>query len=113
MTGIFKIESVSPLTQVASQKSATGTTGVRTILMRELGGQWAPSYAAKVFSPQAEEQFRTGQVVAASLRMRASVNQTSGLMYQDVVAEEIARICTTAPATRENNNSNNNNQAPY
>ena len=112
MKSIFIIENVSPLTQVASQKSATGTTGVRTRLMRELGGQWAPSYAAKVFSPQAEEQFRTGELVAVSLRMRASINQTSGLMYQDVVAEEITRICTTAPATRENNNSNNN-QAPY
>lgn len=96
MTGIFKIESVSPLTQVASQKSQTGTTGVRTILLRELGGQWAPSYAAKVFSPQAEEQFRTGQVVAASLRMRAGTNQMSGLAYQDVVAEEIVRLAVSS-----------------
>lgn len=92
MKSIFIIENVSPLAQVASQKSATGTTGVRTILMRELGGQWAPSYAAKVFSPQAEEQFRTGQVVAASLRMRAGTSQMSGLAYQDVVAEEIIRL---------------------
>ena len=94
MTGIFIILSVSPLTQVASQKSATGTTGVRTILLRELGGQWAPSYAAKVFSPQAEEQFRTGEVVAASLRLRATTSQMSGQTYQDVVAEEIVTLST-------------------
>jgi hypothetical protein len=94
MKSIFIIENVSPLAQVASQKSATGTTGVRTILMRELGGQWAPSYAAKVFSPQAEEQFRTGGVVAASLRLRATTNQMSGQTYQDVVAEEIVTLST-------------------
>jgi hypothetical protein len=45
-----------------------------------------------VFSPQAEEQFRTGQVVAASLRMRAGTSQMSGMAYQDVVAEEIIRL---------------------
>ena len=88
MKSIFIIENVSPLAQVASQKSATGTTGVRTILMRELGGQWAPSYAAK--------QFRTGQVVAASLRMRAGTNQMSGLAYQDVVAEEMVRLAVSS-----------------
>ena len=94
MTNIFIIVSVSPLQQVASSKSPSGTTGVRSILMRELGGQWAPSYAVKVFSPQAEEQFRTGGVVAASLRLRATTNQMSGQTYQDVVAEEIVTLST-------------------
>ena len=108
MKSIFIIENVSPLAQVASQKSATGTTGVRTILMRELGGQWAPSYAAKVFSPLAEEQFRTGQVVAASLRMRAGTNQMSGLAYQDVVAEEIVAINTHTNVNTNTDNENYN-----
>ena len=94
MTGIFIILSVSPLTQVASQKSASGTMGMRTIQLRELGGQWAPSYAVKVFSPQAEGQFRTGGLVAASLRLRATTSQMSGQTYQDVVAEEIVTLST-------------------
>lgn len=92
MTNIFIILSVSPLTQVASQKSASGTMGMRTIVMREMGGQWAPSYAVKVFTPQAEGQFRTGDIVAASLRFRHSTNQMSGQTYQDVVAEEIVKL---------------------
>lgn len=92
MTNIFIIVSVSPLQQVASSKSPSGTTGVRTIVMRELGGQWAPSYAAKVFSPQAEGQYSTGDIVAASLRFRHSINQMSGQTYQDVVAEEIVKL---------------------
>lgn len=92
MTNIFIIVSVSPLQQVASSKSPSGTTGVRTILMRELGGQWAPSYAVKVFSPQAEGQYSTGDIVAASLRFRHSTNQMSGQTYQDVVAEEIVKL---------------------
>ena len=94
MQSIFIIQSVSPLTQVASQKSATGTMGMRTLQLRELGGQWAASYAAKVFSPQAEGQFRTGGLVAASLRLRTSTNQMTGQAYQDVVAEEIIPIAS-------------------
>lgn len=92
MTNIFIILSVSPLQQVASQKSASGTMGMRTIVMRELGGQWAPSYAAKVFSPQAEGQYSAGDIVAASLRFRHTTNQMSGQTYQDVVAEEIVKL---------------------
>lgn len=92
MTNIFIIVSVSPLQQVASQKSASGTMGIRTIVMRELGGQWAPTYAVKVFSPQAEGQYSTGDIVAASLRFRHSTSQMSGQTHQDVVAEEIVKL---------------------
>lgn len=92
MNSIYTILQVTPLQQVASSKSPSGTTGVRTILMRELGGQWAPSYAAKVFSPQAEGQYSAGDIVAASLRFRHTTNQMSGQTYQDVVAEEIVKL---------------------
>ncbi|MBO5675997.1 MAG: hypothetical protein J6S07_06720 [Bacteroidaceae bacterium] len=92
MQRIFIILSVSPHTQVASQKSATGTMGMRSIVLRELGGQWANSYAVKVFSPQAEQQYSTGDIVAASLRFRHSTNQVTGATYQDVVAEEIVKL---------------------
>lgn len=88
----FIIQKITPLQQVASQKSATGTLGMRTLQLRELGGQWAPTYAVKVFSPQAEANFQPGQLVAASLRFRATTNQMTGQVYQDVVAEEIIAI---------------------
>lgn len=103
MTNIFIILSVSPLQQVASQKSQTGTTGVRTIVLRELGGQWAPTYAVKVFSPQAEGQYSAGDVVAASLRFRVSTNQTSGQTYQDVVIEEIVKLTSPNKASETEN----------
>ena len=92
MQRIFIILSVSPLQQVASSKSPTGTTGVRTILLRELGGKWSNTFAVKVFSPQAEQQYSTGDIVAASLRFRHTTNQMSGQTYQDVVAEEIVKL---------------------
>lgn len=92
MTNIFIIVSVSPLQQMASSKSPTGTMGMRSIVLRELGGQWAPSYSVKVFSPQAEGQYSAGDMIGASLRFRHSTNQMSGQTYQDVVAEEIVKL---------------------
>ena len=95
MKQIFIIEQVSPLQQVASNKTTTRTLGMRTIQLREMGGKGANTYAAKVFSPQAEGNYHPGQMVAASLRFRASTNQMSGQTYQDVVAEEIFPISCT------------------
>ena len=103
MTNIYVIVSVSPLTQVASQKSPTGTMGMRSIVLRELGGQWANSYAVKVFSPQAEGQYSTGDIVAASLRFRHSTNQMTGATYQDVVAEEIVKLTSPNKASEIEN----------
>ena len=92
MTNMYVIQTVSPLQQVASSKTPTGNMGMRTIVMRELGGKWTNTYAVKVFSPQAETNYQPGQMVAASLRYRATTNQVSGQVYQDVVAEEIIRL---------------------
>lgn len=94
MNSIYTILQVTPLQQVASNKTTTGTLGMRTIVLRELGGKWANTYAAKVFSPLAEGNYHPGQMVAASLRFRISANHMSGQTYQDVVAEEIVPICT-------------------
>ena len=92
MNSIYTILQVTPLQQVASSKTTTGTMGMRTIVMREMGGKWANTYAAKVFTPQAEGNYHPGQMVAASLRFRASTNQVTGQIYQDVVAEEIVKL---------------------
>ena len=92
MNSIYTILQVTPLQQVASSKTTTGTMGMRTIVMRELGGKWANTYAVKVFSPQAEGQYSAGDIVAASLRFRHSINKMSGQTYQDVVAEEIVKL---------------------
>ena len=99
MTNTFIIVSVSPLTQVASSKTSTGTMGMRSIVLRELGGQWTNTYAVKVFGSQAEQHVSTGDIVAASLRFRHSTNQMTGHLFQDVIAEEIVKL--TSP------NSNN------
>lgn len=103
MKQIFIIEQATPLTQVASQKSTTGTMGMRSIVLREMGGQWAPSYAVKVFTPLAEGNYRPGQMVAASLRFRASTNQVTGQIYQDVVVEEIVPISICTPTSKNIN----------
>ena len=109
MTNMYLIQTVSPLQQVASSKTPTGTMGMRTIVMRELGGKWTNSYAVKVFSPQAETNYQPGQLVAANLRFRATTNQMTGQTYQDVVAEEIVAINTpTNTPTTVNNNENYN-----
>lgn len=102
MKQIFIIEQVTPLTQVASQKSTTGTMGMRSIVLREMGGKWANTYAAKVFTPQAEGNYHPGQMVAASLRFRASTNQVTGQIYQDVVVEEIVPISICTPTSNTN-----------
>lgn len=94
MTNMYVIQTVSPLQQVASSKTTSGNMGMRTIVMREIGGKWTNTYAVKVFSPQAETNYQPGQMVAACLRFRVSTNQVSGQVYQDVVAEEIVPICT-------------------
>ena len=106
MNSIYTILQVTPLQQVASNKITTGTLGMRTLQLRELGGKWSNTFAVKVFSPQAEGQFRTGGLVAASLRFRANTNQMTGQVYQDVVAEEIVPICTPVNKNTDNDNYN-------
>lgn len=106
MNSIYTILQVTPLQQVASNKTTTGTLGMRTLQLRELGGKWSNTFAVKVFSPQAEGQFRTGGLVAASLRFRANTNQMTGQVYQDVVAEEIVPICTPVNKNTDNDNYN-------
>ena len=108
MTNMYAIQTVSPLQQVASSKTPTGTMGMRTIVMRELGGKWTNTYAVKVFSPQAETNYQAGQFVAASLRFRATTNQVSGQVYQDVVAEEIVAINTHTNVNTNTDNENYN-----
>lgn len=93
MKNIFIIQSVSPLTQVASQKSATGTMGMRTLQLRELGGgQWPNTFAVKLFGSQAQQEYSQGEIVAACLRFRTTTNQMTGHLFQDVIAEEIVKL---------------------
>lgn len=86
---MYIVMSLSPMVQVASNKTESGTMSMRTIVLRELGGQWTNTYAAKVFGTKAKENYVPGQVVGASLRFRVSSSLTSGQTFQDVVAEEI------------------------
>ena len=62
-----------------------------SIVLQELGGKFENSYVATVLGEQAKMRFAKDELVAASLRF--STREYNGQVYQDIVVNEIIKIC--------------------
>ena len=62
-----------------------------SIVLQELGGKFENSYVATVLGEQAKMRFAKDELVVASLRF--STREYNGQVYQDIVVNEIIKIC--------------------
>lgn len=86
MTQIFKVLSQSEVINITRQD---GTTTQKSILvLQELGGQYANTYAASLIGNQV--RFYSGDLVAAALRFTTHEYQQQH--YQDVQVNEVRKV---------------------
>lgn len=86
MTQIFKVISQSDVINISRQD---GTTTQKSVLvLQELGGQFANTYAAALLGNQV--RFYAGDLVAAALRFTTHEYQQQH--YQDVQVTEVRKI---------------------
>lgn len=89
---ILIVVAQSAIANVPSSKSVGDSVRMCMLKLKELGTEYAPSYAVKLFPPWSNQQYQPGELVAVSLRFKATENPSTGQMYQDVIAEEIVKI---------------------
>lgn len=92
MKKILIVVAQSAIANVPSSKSVGDSVRMCMLKLKELGTEYAPSYAVKLFPPWSNQQYQPGELVAVSLRFKATENPSTGQMYQDVIAEEIVKI---------------------
>ena len=91
MNNFYKVTAQSETFAVPSQKAEGGQISKCNIVLQELGGKYANSYVATVLGEQARVRFDKDDLVAASLRF--STREYNGQVYQDIVVNEIIKIC--------------------
>ena len=79
------------MSTVPSQKAEGGQLSKCSIVLQELGGKFENSYVATVLGEQAKMRFAKDELVVASLRF--STREYNGQVYQDIVVNEIIKIC--------------------
>ena len=89
---VTRVVAQSAIANVPSSKSVGDSVRMCMLKLKELGTEYAPSYAVKLFPPWSNQQYQPGELVAVSLRFKATENPSTGQMYQDVIAEEIVKI---------------------
>lgn len=92
MKKLVQVVAQSAIANVPSSKSVGDSVRMCMLKLKELGTEYAPSYAVKLFPPWSNQQYQPGELVAVSLRFKATENPSTGQMYQDVIAEEIVKI---------------------
>lgn len=92
MQKLVQVVAQSAIAKVPSSKSVGDSVRMYMLKLKELGTEYAPSYAVKLFPPWSNQQYQPGELVAVSLRFKATENPSTGQMYQDVIAEEIVKI---------------------
>ena len=91
MKTFFRVQAQSETFQVPSQKAEGGQISKCNIVLQELGGKFENSYVATVLGEQAKMRFAKDELVVASLRF--STREYNGQVYQDIVVNEIIKIC--------------------
>ena len=91
MKSFFRVQAQSETFQVPSQKAEGGQVSKCNIVLQELGGKFENSYVATVLGEQAKMRFAKDELVVASLRF--STREYNGQVYQDIVVNEIIKIC--------------------
>lgn len=86
MNTIFKVLSQSEEVTITRQDGTTAQKSV--IVLQELGGQYAPTFAASLIGNQV--RFSSGDIVIAALRFNTHEYQQQH--YQDVQVTELRKI---------------------
>ena len=90
-SNFYRVLAQSETSTVPSQKAEGGQLSKCNIVLRELGGKYENSYVATVLGEQAKMRFAKDELVVASLRF--STREYNGQVYQDIVVNEIIKIC--------------------
>ena len=91
MKTFFRVQAQSETFSVPSQKAEAGQISKCNIVLQELGDKYENSYVATILGEQANIRFMPDDLVVASLRF--STREYNGQTYQDIVVDEIIKIC--------------------
>ena len=79
MKTFFRVQAQSETFAVPSQKAEGGQISKCNIVLQELGGKYENSYVATILGEQA--------------KLRFSTREYNGQVYQDIVVNEIVKLC--------------------
>ncbi|MDO4215739.1 MAG: hypothetical protein Q4D12_07485 [Bacteroidales bacterium] len=91
MTKIFKVVKQGAVSYVDAPKTESGKLAKSTLIVKELGGKFADTYACTLLGNDANSSYYEGELVAVELRFRAH-ESTSGAWFQDVTVEDIVKL---------------------
>ena len=89
-TRILRVVQQGEAFAVQSQKSESGQTTKCNIVLQEMGGKYEDQYAAAMLGNTAQLRFAPGDVVA--VRMRFTVREYNGQVYQDILVTDIFKL---------------------
>jgi len=94
MHGIYRIVSQSE-TQLVTKQDGT-TTNKATLILQEIGGRTADSFACTVLGQAACSRFLPGDIVFANLRFQH--REYNGNFYQDITIHDILKLSAVLPS---------------
>ena len=89
MNNIYQVIAVGESQNVVSNQTPEKTLTVRTVVLREIGGNLADTFVCTLMS-DGNDHVAVGQLVAASLRFKGK--EYNGRYYQDIICREIQII---------------------
>lgn len=90
MTKIFKVVKQGAVSYVDAPKTESGKLAKSTLVVKELGGKFADTYACTLLGNDANSSYYEGELVAVELRFRAQ--EYKGQWYQDIIVEDIVKL---------------------
>jgi len=94
MQNIFRIISQTE-TQMVTKQDGT-TTHKATLILQEIGGRTADSFACTLLGQAAISRFQPGDIVFANLRFQH--REYNGNFYQDITIHDILKMNATLPS---------------
>lgn len=89
-TMILRVKRCGAMTTVQSEKSENGVLQKRMLVLQELGGKYANSYAVIALGNLATIEWDENQLVAADLRFQT--HEYNGQVFMDVIANEMVKL---------------------
>ncbi len=87
---ILKVVKQSDVFMVDSQKAEGGKLAKCNIILQEMGGKYENQYAATMLGNTAQLKFRSGELVAATLRFQT--REYNGQVFQDILLTEVEKL---------------------
>lgn len=90
MTKIFKVVKQGAVSMIEAPKTESGKLAKSTLVLKELGGKYADTYACTLLGNDANSSYYEGELVAVELRFHA--HEYNGQWYQDLTVDEIVKL---------------------